>query len=143
MGHDFHGCKVALFFGDKLLVHLRDDRPDLPYPGHWDLPGGGREPGETPEETLARELEEEFGLDWAEATELWRMRSEALHTQGAFVWFFVGEMPEAKAREILFGDEGQGWALMTPERLLALDKVVPSHAPRLRAWLEDGGPAGS
>ena len=37
---DFSGTKIALFIGDRLLVMRRDDRPDIPYPGYLDLPGG-------------------------------------------------------------------------------------------------------
>lgn len=138
-GDDFHGCKVALFFGDRLLAHLRDHSPGIAYPGHWDLPGGGREGAETPEETLARELEEEFGLEWSRATELWRVRSPAVHQPDAHVWFFVARMAEAEVANILFGDEGDGWALMPLGRFLSLDRVVPSHAPRLRAWRAETG----
>ena len=36
----FSGAKLALFLGPDLLVILRDDRPDIPWPGRWDLPGG-------------------------------------------------------------------------------------------------------
>ena len=32
------------------------------YPDLWDLPGGHCEPGETPEQTLVRELREEIGV---------------------------------------------------------------------------------
>ncbi len=32
------------------------------YPGVWDVPGGYCEPGETAEQTLVRELEEEIGV---------------------------------------------------------------------------------
>ena len=39
----FSGAKLALFLGADLLVIRRDMRPDIPFPGHWDLPGGGRE----------------------------------------------------------------------------------------------------
>ena len=37
---DFTGCKIALFCGDKLLVILRDDKENIPWPNMWELPGG-------------------------------------------------------------------------------------------------------
>lgn len=52
---------VVLPFGNTILLEeLR--HPALP--GLWQLrlPGGGIEPGETPRETIVRELAEEFGL---------------------------------------------------------------------------------
>ena len=58
----FSGAKIALFMGDDLLVIKRDDKPDIPYPGHWDLPGGGREGDETPELCALREAREEAQL---------------------------------------------------------------------------------
>ncbi|MCM0080879.1 NUDIX domain-containing protein [Geomonas sp. Red32] len=48
---------------DRVLLLLRDDRPDIRYPNQWDIPGGGVEPGETPEETIVREMREEIGLE--------------------------------------------------------------------------------
>jgi 8-oxo-dGTP pyrophosphatase MutT (NUDIX family) len=32
----------------RLLVYLRDDKPDIPFPDHWDFFGGHVEAGETP-----------------------------------------------------------------------------------------------
>ena len=55
----FSGAKLALFLGADLLVIKRDDRPDIPYPGYWDLPGGGREGDETPQACALRETYEE------------------------------------------------------------------------------------
>lgn len=45
----------------RFLMQLRDDLPDILYPGHWGLFGGHLEPGETPEAGLRRELDEELG----------------------------------------------------------------------------------
>jgi len=44
---------------------LRDDKPGIPYPGHWGLFGGHLELGETPEEGLKRELLEEIDYEIA------------------------------------------------------------------------------
>jgi 8-oxo-dGTP pyrophosphatase MutT (NUDIX family) len=49
---------------DGYLLQLRDSRPDIWYPGHWGLFGGGVEPGEDPIEALKRELYEELELEF-------------------------------------------------------------------------------
>ena len=62
----FGGAKIALLCDDRLLVYQRDDKPGIPWPGLWDLPGGGRENGETPLQCVQRETQEEFGVAIAE-----------------------------------------------------------------------------
>ena len=46
----------------RLLFQLRDDIPDILYPGMIGLFGGHREPGETALEGVCREVHEELGL---------------------------------------------------------------------------------
>ncbi len=47
----------------NVLLYLRDNKPSIPFPHHWDLFGGHVEEGETPEEALERELKEELGIE--------------------------------------------------------------------------------
>lgn len=57
---------AILYQEEKFLMQLRDDLPNIIYPGHWALFGGHLEPGETPEAALKRELLEE--INYAVAT---------------------------------------------------------------------------
>ena len=50
----------------EILLYLRDNKPGIPFPNHWDLIGGHVEEGETPEEALVREVKEELDFDLKE-----------------------------------------------------------------------------
>jgi 8-oxo-dGTP diphosphatase len=52
----------------EFLLALRDNKPGMPFPNHWDLIGGHIEEGETPEEALVREVKEELDIDLKDYT---------------------------------------------------------------------------
>lgn len=132
----FIGAKAAILIGDRLLVTLRDDRPDIPCPNMWDLPGGGREGDEAPEETMIRETREEVGLDLTGVPVLWRRRFPSAHVPGAFVWFHVLRLPARAEGDIRFGDEGQGWRLVTPAEYRRLPDAIPYLRDRFFLWFD-------
>ena len=53
--------KGIVVFKQKVLL-MKRVRPSSDGLGYWELPGGGLEYGETPNESLKRELKEETGL---------------------------------------------------------------------------------
>jgi 8-oxo-dGTP diphosphatase len=52
---------AVIQFRGRVLIARRG--PGGPAAGKWEFPGGTLEPGETPEECLARELREELGIE--------------------------------------------------------------------------------
>jgi 8-oxo-dGTP diphosphatase len=54
----------------RILICRRT--PEQSHPLKWEFPGGKVEPGETPEEALARELEEELAISGAHGEEITR-----------------------------------------------------------------------
>ncbi|MFY0646637.1 NUDIX hydrolase [Sulfitobacter geojensis] len=132
----FEGAKLALFLGGRLVVILRDNVADLPYAGHWDLPGGGREGGETPLTCVQRECFEELGLRIEPQDIVWARRFSSV-SSGEPVWFYVGHLPVSAANDIVFGDEGQGWQLMEVAEFLRHPKAIPAFQDRLRVYLAE------
>ena len=128
----FSGAKLALFLGDDLLVIRRDDRADIPYPGHWDLPGGGREDGETPEVCVLRETREEVGLTLQAPDLIW---SSSYRRRRGIVWFFAAHLPEQARNGIRFGNEGQGWRMMAPGEYCRHPLAVPHFAEQLQHYM--------
>ncbi|OWU86782.1 hypothetical protein ATO6_05090 [Oceanicola sp. 22II-s10i] len=130
MGYDrpFKGAKIALIVGGRLLVVRRDVDKPIPWPGYLDLPGGGRENGESPLACALREAREEIGLVVSPGDVSWRRWYDGEIP----AWFFLAHLHPARAGEIRFGNEGQGWDLVRPADYLADATAVPHFRSRLR-----------
>ena len=134
---DFSGAKAAFFCGTAVLTCLRDEKPGLRWPGLWDLPGGGREGAESPEDCLLRELWEEFGLDLTSDRLVWRRVFPSMVDAGRESVFFGGWLTPDEVAAIRFGDEGQGWELMPVEGFLGHPLGVPEMQRRAGiVWVE-------
>lgn len=132
MTETFRGAKVAIVSRGRVVTLLRDERADIPWPGMWDLPGGGREGDETPEACMRRETREEVGIDVPPAA----LRHRARHvSDGAAVWFFVAEI-DLEAGDLRLGDEGQAVRLMAVAEFMGRADVIPTFQARLGAWLD-------
>ena len=132
---DFVGCKAAFFCGSEVLTYLRDEKPGLPWPALWDLPGGGREAGESPEACLLRELREEFGLSLPPDRLLWHRSFPAMTDASRSSYFFAGRISADDIAAIRFGDEGQYWQMMDRATFCAHPQGIPTLQDRAaEAW---------
>lgn len=109
---------------------LLSTRPEgKPYAGYWEFPGGKIEAGETVEEALRRELQEELGITIA-AADVWKVTEHdyphalvRLHWCKVRVWAGEFEMRE-------------GQIMRWQQLPLDVTPVLPGAMPVL-AWLAE------
>jgi 8-oxo-dGTP diphosphatase len=73
--------------GDEILICQR--RPDQPMGLQWEFPGGKIEPGESAEQALARELDEELGIQAQIGPRVTRIRHNYRHGGAVDLQFFA------------------------------------------------------
>jgi 8-oxo-dGTP pyrophosphatase MutT (NUDIX family) len=101
---------------DRLLVLQNED-------GHWELPGGGWEHGETLEQAMRREVREELGV------EIDRIDSAAIHPcvghapDGAYPWLKLAMVVELSSHDYSAEAEMHATSRVT----LAQFKTLPMH----------------
>ncbi len=127
----FVGAKGALFLGASVITIQRDDLPGLRWAGLWDLPGGGREGGETPVECFLRELSEELTLTLSADRLLWAAQLPSVLSPSEPAWLFAARLTKGEVDQIKLGDEGQGWALMPVSAFLDHPEAIPQMQDRV------------
>ncbi|KAF0675497.1 NUDIX hydrolase [Profundibacterium mesophilum] len=138
---DFRGAKLAILCGTSLVTLLRDDRPDIPFPGQWDFPGGGREGAETPQDCALRETREETSLVLGADDLIW---ARPYGTAPGSVWFFVARLPGLRPGALRLGSEGQELRLMEIATFLQHPGAIPMFQNRLADYLgHEGGAEGA
>lgn len=73
--------------GDEILIGQR--RPDQPMALQWEFPGGKIEPGESAEQALVRELDEELGIHATVGPLVTRIRHNYRNGGAVDLQFFV------------------------------------------------------
>jgi 8-oxo-dGTP diphosphatase len=89
--------------GDEVLICQR--RADQPMALQWEFPGGKIEPGEGPEQALARELNEELGIEATIGDRVTHIRHNYRHGGAVDLQFFAvyefrGEIENRIFREV-------------------------------------------
>jgi len=84
----------------KILICRR--QPEQSHPLKWEFPGGKVEPGETPEQALARELEEELGIAQAAGSEITRYQFTYPGRDPIMLIFYRVESYMGEPRNLVF-----------------------------------------
>ena len=131
---DAAAALIVVGSGGHYLMQLRDQKPGIFYPGHWGLFGGAIDPGESPEISLRRELEEELRL---------RVSGLRYFTEFAFDFAFCGrgrfirrfyevQVAESSLQGLVLG-EGADMRAFAAHELLNMTRIVPFDA--FAIWL--------
>lgn len=121
---------------NRVLLQLRDDREDIFFPNHWGCFGGAMEPGEEPQHSLIRELQEELGIAFppdAVAPFInvnFNTRADSRHATQRY--FFIVKTDSKAARQIRLG-EGRDFEFFTCHEVMRLANVTPYD--KLAVWI--------
>lgn len=89
----------------------------------WEFPGGKIEPGETPEEALRRELQEELGIDAVIAEKITELQHNYRNGGAVYLQFFAVRSYAGKLENRIFHDMRWSRLRDLPKyRFLAADK---------------------
>ena len=99
-----------------ILLQLRDDRPDIMFPGHWGITGGTGQKGETPQETASREVLEETGLCVSHLAPFKVYRFSRPEEGCEYIQHIFYALTDRPADEMAVG-EGQRLRFVAPEEL--------------------------
>lgn len=101
--------------GDTFLFTLRHD-PGSDYHNKWQIPGGGHEFGETPLQTLHREVREELGVEVEIIRLLPDIQTKVRNTwQGIFITYLCKLKDEQAA--VILNDEASEYKWLRYEDL--------------------------
>lgn len=100
----------------EILLQLRDDKPTIPYPNQWVLPGGKMEAADaSPLAALERELQEEFELRLQSPPRYWKPFPHPDRTEHLFTARQDLDLAQTPVHE------GQRIAFFPPAEILKLN----------------------
>lgn len=136
------GAKVFLVYNSEILLILRDNKPSIPFPNTWDLPGGGIEQGESAEQALRRELKEEINIALGKITYLGEQSWDDGSKDGGIISHHFAKLTKDEFEVIKLGKEGQRLDFFSLQKLTGLnlvrylDEYLFKHEDELRQLIE-------
>jgi 8-oxo-dGTP pyrophosphatase MutT (NUDIX family) len=117
---------IIALSGKRYLMQLRDQKPNIFYPGHWGVFGGAMDPGETTSQGLRRELREELSLPDIAFKPFTSIAIDFSYCGLGNVvrHYFVAEIDESMLGRLRL-NEGQEMRVFAASELLLVQRVVP------------------
>lgn len=131
---NFHGVKGLVFVGDKIIVYRRDNKTKS-YPFYIDLPGGAKENKESAFETFRREVKEEFGINVKKEDIIYSKQYISPMDSSKESYFIVIKTKNIKEDDIIFGNEGLEYFLLTLKEYLKLEEAIPRQKNKVIEYL--------
>ena len=107
----------------QVLLRLRDDKPDLMFPGQWDTIGGAVESGESHWEAAVRETKEEIGLELGDQV-FWRDYQSVV-----LIHIYAAPLDLPVAKIVLTEGQELGWFDLEAALILPLHPWVEAILP--------------
>lgn len=126
---------LVLFGSDQALSYTRDGNTPS-YPHFVDLAGGAREVNESPYETFARELREEFALEVTPEQIVYAVSGPSLALPGRIGWFVVATLEVTAIPNIKFGNEGTNYQVTSIDILVNHERLIPRRKQQIQAYLK-------
>lgn len=103
---DLQSAHAILLLAGRYVLQLRDNKPSIAAPGQWSLFGGMIQDGETPVQSVKREIYEELSIDPHQYAFLWYIDYIAEYEKEMIrSWFFEADVSMVWQNHIL--GEGQ------------------------------------
>lgn len=133
---DFTSARAAIYVNGKVIIIQRDDKTTI-SPLMFEFVGGKRDDQESAFQTLQREVKEEVSLDVAKEDIIFAKKYPNPRAPGKFFFFFVIHSLKFKKEDIVFGDEGLGFSLVTPEEFLQMESGVSYQQDMFAEYLKN------
>lgn len=137
---DHRGSFAIIVNSDnKILMMLRDDIPTIPSPNTWSLIGGSAESGETPLETVTREINEEVGLTITSNRLHFLFKAPSTQAPELLIYLFYVRISKNEEQMLKKGDEGQRIQFFDTDEIptLALPPTIEHNFSKYKLLLEE------
>lgn len=116
---------AILLFDGQYILQLRDNKPNIAVPGQWTLFGGMLAKGETPLQSIQREIFEELSIQPKKFQCLWFVDYIAeFEKEWIRSWFFSVNVKEVWSKHKLMEGQDVGIFLYDAIKTLKMPRVM-------------------